>query len=741
MSLSRSLSVNMAMLTVARVFTLILSLASTAVLTRYLGPASFGEFRTVMAFLGLAILIANLGVHLIFVREFSRPESDQVRLLGNALTLRTISAAVILLAAAGLAFAFPYNPIIRWGILLSTPGFVALAAFQLLQGVFQQKLRQLGAVIAEVSGSLLVLALLLLLTQLGASLLAVLGVFVLGNLLTLGLGLFFANRLTPVRPRWEWGEWRALLIPAIPVAGGSILNLLYYRTDTIALSLFRPAAEVGLYGVAIKLTDAIVGIALLFVGLVMPVLSRHAGRDPIAFQRHLGAGFDVIAIGVVGAAAMLCAFADPIVKLVAGDGYGHGAWLLQALCPIAILYPICTICRYACTALNQQGWLLWGYAAAVVIGLAAMVLLVPAYGGFGTALGLFASESAVFITALWVLRRERVAIPSFVTLAKALACGAVAIWVANLPPISGMHWLLALPLTGLLYLTLLLAISGIRAEVVTVLLVADGQSANGAARPRPLPERPFSQTPVLHWFSARCQNHVVSQLLAHDAIERALVRRVGWTAQQIVMYLAGCVLFSLGVKLFIDASLGVDPLHSMVIGFVNWIDLPLVRIGFVASLVTLLFLAVWSAWNRRLPPLSTFVTMALVGYLVDLWNAVGLEGLTANWLPAVPMMLLALVIDGYASALIIMSGIGVRVMDLLALTFVKRLRWSFLASKLMLEIGFVVVAWLHGGPVGVGTLAFVAVIGTIIPPFMWANSRFLNLPNHGLGRRSRPARA
>ncbi len=104
------------------------------------------------------------------------------------------------------------------------------------------------------------------------------------------------------------------------------------------------------------------------------------------------------------------------------------------------------------------------------------------------------------------------------------------------------------------------------------------------------------------------------------------------------------MLFALGVKLFIDADLGTDPLHAMVIGIVRAVDAPLAKIGLVESLVTVGMLAIWSAWNRRFPPLMTFVTMALVGYLVDLWNVLHLQRFTTAWLAPGPVMLAAVVI-------------------------------------------------------------------------------------------------
>ncbi len=206
------------------------------------------------------------------------------------------------------------------------------------------------------------------------------------------------------------------------------------------------------------------------------------------------------------------------------------------------------------------------------------------------------------------------------------------------------------------------------------------------------------------------------------------------TPLQYLMYLCGCVLFALGVKLFIDANLGTDPLHAMVIGIVGVIDQPFVKIGFVASSITVAFLVVWSVWNRRFPPLMTFVTMALVGYTIDFLNWIQLEQYT-TWLAPMPMMLAGLLIDAYASALIIMSGIGIRIMDLVSITFVKKLGWRFLWAKLLFEVGFVVVALLTGGPVGMGTVGFLVIVGTLIPPMMWASGRYMRLPNYGLSRK------
>jgi uncharacterized protein len=198
------------------------------------------------------------------------------------------------------------------------------------------------------------------------------------------------------------------------------------------------------------------------------------------------------------------------------------------------------------------------------------------------------------------------------------------------------------------------------------------------------------------------------------------------------IYLTGCVCFSLGVKLFIDADLGVDPFHAMTLGLVEVVAVPALQVGFFDGMVTLALLILWMAWNKRLPPISTFITMVLIGGLIDLWNWLGIEAVTGSLGSRLLPMLIGLVLNAYGSALIIMSGIGIRVVDLVALTLVSHLGWRFFLAKLSLEAGFLATGFLLGGPVGIAALAFVLVVGPFVEPLIWANQRFLKLPDYGL---------
>ncbi len=97
-----------------------------------------------------------------------------------------------------------------------------------------------------------------------------------------------------------------------------------------------------------------------------------------------------------------------------------------------------------------------------------------------------------------------------------------------------------------------------------------------------------------------------------------------------------------------------------------------------------------------------------------------------------PTMFLGVFACAYGSALIIMSGFGIRAMDLLAISAFDKKKVPFWLGKGSLEIILLTSGWLLGGPVGWGTVAFLVMVGWLIQPIVWVNRRYLSLPDYGL---------
>lgn len=198
---------------------------------------------------------------------------------------------------------------------------------------------------------------------------------------------------------------------------------------------------------------------------------------------------------------------------------------------------------------------------------------------------------------------------------------------------------------------------------------------------------------------------------------RALAARLG-------VYFSGCVVFAAGATLFIHSDLGTDPLDVLALGLKRHVPL---TIGIAQAAIAAVCIAVWSIWNRRRPVLAPFITFFLCGSMIDLLLLADL-----SWIGSVPSLAVAVALCAYGSALIIMSGIGIRAMDLIVISMTKRWKWPFWTAKAGVEAVLLVLGYVLGGPVGVGTLCFLVFVDGLIQPFMTLNRRALRLQNHGL---------
>jgi O-antigen/teichoic acid export membrane protein len=423
MGLVGTLGSRFVLLVAGRAVMLGLALVTTGILTRTLGPAGFGHYRVAVAYLGLVVMLSDLGLASIFVREIARPGADQIRVTGNALGLRLALAGGAMLIALALSRVLAFDTGARLGILGGALGFVAYSLHLMLFGLFQQQLRQQGVVLAEVGGAVLLLVLVLILAPLGAQPVWFVMALGLSYGFMLLLSVRFARRLLPFGLRFDLPRWRQLVHFCLPVATANTIAILYFHADTVLLALLQGPEAVGLYGVPIKIFDSLLGVSILIVGLFAPLLARAAGSDAQAFARLLGDSLGVLCVGVIGGALGLSAIAPEVVRLLGGAAFAGAAVILRLLTILLVLHTATALLREAAIALQIQHRLVPGYLLGLVAAAVLYVLLIPRYAGAGAAWTLILAESLVVAWVAVVLIKATSAPLRLDIPLRAAACG------------------------------------------------------------------------------------------------------------------------------------------------------------------------------------------------------------------------------------------------------------------------------------------------------------------------------
>jgi O-antigen/teichoic acid export membrane protein len=483
MSLLRSLAANMAAIVSGKAMTAVAGLVTIMVLTRHLGPKDFGYYRTVLTYCSFAAVLGDCGLYMINLREMSRPGADGGRVAGNALALRFASTGSVLLAAALLAWATPYDSTVRWGVLIGAAIYTCLQASDFLISIFQSVLKQGRNAVAEVIGALATLAavwVLAVTTSAGA--LPMLAATFLGAVLAMGISWRLAHRLVPFRLRFDAGLWRQFLVAGLPIAGAQVLGMAMLRGHSLLLSLYQPATAVGLYGVPSKLFELATSIPYQFAGLMMPALTAGARNGPQEFGQALKNAVDVAAVYGVGVVLALGPFAPQILTLIAGREFAAGAPALAIIASAVALAGMTHILRFALVACERPRFVLIGDSIACACAFIAYFSLIPRFSFVGAAWGTVVAEVAALICVLAGLKRAGRPLPSLTNPSKALLSGAMAAAaMLAMARFLGLPWMLTLIAGGGVYVAGLAVTRAIPRSLVLSVLRRRGVAYQGSA--------------------------------------------------------------------------------------------------------------------------------------------------------------------------------------------------------------------------------------------------------------------
>jgi uncharacterized membrane protein YczE len=201
--------------------------------------------------------------------------------------------------------------------------------------------------------------------------------------------------------------------------------------------------------------------------------------------------------------------------------------------------------------------------------------------------------------------------------------------------------------------------------------------------------------------------------------------------RRLVSLYAGLALFGAGVALLVRANLGLDPWDVLHQGLARQLG---VSLGAVVIGVSGLVMLAWIPLRER-PGLGTLSNVVLVGLVIDLVSARLHQ--PDPWLGRAAFLAAGIMAIAVATALYIGAGFGPGPRDGL-MTGLARRGHSIRAVRTGIEVAVLVVGWLLGGTVGIGTLAYAVSIGPLVQLCM--GFRRPSAPARPGGRPSRSSR-
>ena len=397
---------NLAWLGAAQLFTWSMTLAWTLVVPRIIGPTGFGLIVTAMAVAGVLQILIGMGTTPYVVREIVVARLRLPELVASAVAVRLLLAPLFVGAVLVWVHFAHYSSKGTLVLYLVAGATLLMMLTEPIQGAFQAIERMqylaLGDAIDKSAQGLLGIVLALI----GFGVVGFAGCWLVMSAIVMVLSIRWLSRFERLEVKTSPRDVASMARGSAAYWTGGLFFTLYLWADTVMLSLMTNTRVVGWYGVATKLFQAMLFVAVMTATAWLPRLVAASERSPHELRREARAPIELVLSLALPIAALLAVAAEIGVRLVYGSAYSKAVAPLIILgCCLVPMYLNMILCQICVASKRMRIWT-WIMGGATIFNIAVNVILIQVAqnrwgnGAIGASVSLLLTELVIAAAAL-----------------------------------------------------------------------------------------------------------------------------------------------------------------------------------------------------------------------------------------------------------------------------------------------------------------------------------------------------
>jgi O-antigen/teichoic acid export membrane protein len=364
--------------------TVLLSLVTTAILTRKMGTEVYGNYMLITSIWLLLDSAADFGTKVMGVREASKGKEDERK-------KTYVQVAWFRLATSLLMFFVGLAIILFWsgfegikiealmGLLMI--GFTAMAGS--LEIIFQTEMRMDLKVWGDILFPL-IFVVWLLFSQEKISLIWVFGVYLVARIISLGIGLSLAKKILRkikiIKPSKTF--WISFLKESWPMGVYMILFSGYDRAvDSVLIRQLIGVKDLAYYGLAYKIYGNLIQPAYFLINSVFPLMSAKETNRKTLFKETGVLMF----LGALVVSGVIYFLAPWIISVLAGGEFEKSVIVLRILLVAMVFAYLGHLVGFTLIALGKQKQVLWVGLVSLLVNIGGNLIFIPYLGINGAA--------------------------------------------------------------------------------------------------------------------------------------------------------------------------------------------------------------------------------------------------------------------------------------------------------------------------------------------------------------------
>lgn len=364
-----------------KIISVILSIFTVVLITRYLGTEGYGNFALVFTYVSFFSVISDFGLQLAMVRELSQNENEE-KPYGSFLLLKSILILLSSLIAIITLFFLPYVYPIKLGIFIAIIAVAFSGITNYGTSIFQSRIRLDLVTYIDVLTKIFTVGFIIFFVYMKLNLYFIISTVLIGN--SIGLAITFFLLKETFYFKYDKSQIKKILTMSFPIGITSFVGLAYFKVDTIMLSVMKNPTEVGLYTLSYKVLENFVLIWGFYMASVYPLFAKFKGESSFNKMNKLLINSFFIAILISTLIIIFgIIFAPFIIDTLAGKEFDNSINSLRILLfSIPFLF-INNLLSDFCIVLKAIRIIFIGILISLIINILLNLWLIPLYGFIG----------------------------------------------------------------------------------------------------------------------------------------------------------------------------------------------------------------------------------------------------------------------------------------------------------------------------------------------------------------------
>ncbi len=391
-----------------KIASLVISLGTMSIMTRLLGPESFGVINYVVSFGTIIAVFIGLGIDNLVYKKLTEEPEHRNEILSTAIVLKIIAGGAAFLALSSISFFSGETPLIKLLIVLFGITYLtqplSLLYFDFLKERDTKTVGLIQLSTLFIASSLKISAL-----YYTESLALFIFIQSIEALISGSLSLYVLKRqgrplqLTPSKKR-------ALTFVSFlaPLTLFSVFSEIYSKIDMVMLKHLQNTTAVGLYAGAVRLTAVWYFVSFVASTTFFPALANsfNQGNSKEYLKRLGSLGLGLTITGLLISIATLI-LSKPLVLILYGEQF-HGSIPLLNMYIFSLVGTFTLAILYQDLLLRNRVWEIVIIAAIpAIVNILLNLYLIPNHGGIGAALATVISYNCITVYFFFHLYNEK----------------------------------------------------------------------------------------------------------------------------------------------------------------------------------------------------------------------------------------------------------------------------------------------------------------------------------------------